>query len=96
MNEKFFPQPYLQTLMKNRLEIEKLQAKQISAELSKQVGVSELKKVKGFWDKTIATLIENGIETIQQFKEIDYDKAMTFLTPVQWHQINLFIKDNNI
>lgn len=30
------------------------------------------------------------------FKKITYDKAMTFLTPVQWHQLNLYIKENNI
>lgn len=64
--------------------------------MANQVQVSELRNVKGFWEKTIATLIENWIETIQKFKEIDYDKAMTFLTPVQYHQINLFIKENNI
>ncbi len=30
------------------------------------------------------------------FKDVSYDKAMTFLTPVQWHQLNLYIKENNI
>lgn len=64
--------------------------------MNSQVQVSELKKVKGFWDKTIATLIENGIHTLEQFKEITYDEAILFLTPVQFHQINLFVKENNI
>lgn len=82
--------------MKNKLEIEKMQKLKAWIEVANQVQVSELKKVKGFGEKTIATLIENWITTIEQFKEIDYDKAMTFLTPVQYHQINLFIKETNI
>lgn len=64
--------------------------------MNSQVQVSELKKVKWFWDKTIATLIENGVHTLEQFKEIPYDEGIKFLTPVQFHQINLFIKENNI
>lgn len=66
------------------------------AEMANQVQVSELRGVKGFWEKTIATLIENGINTIDQFKWIDEQEAYKFLTPVQYHQINLFIKENNI
>ena len=64
--------------------------------MNSQVQVSELKKVKGFGDKTIATLIENGIHTLEQFKEISYEDWIKFLTPVQFHQITLFIKENNI
>lgn len=82
--------------MKNKLDMERMKAMQVSHELAKEVGVSELRWVKGFWEKTIATLIENGITTISQFKEIDYEKAVSFLTPVQYHQINLYIKENNI
>ena len=58
--------------------------------------VSNLQWVKWFGDKTIATLIQNWITTLEQFKEIDEQDAYKFLTPVQYHQINLYIKNNNI
>ena len=61
-----------------------------------EVSVSELKWVKGFWDKTIATLLENWITTLNQLKEISDEEAYKFLTPVQFHQIQLYIKTNNI
>lgn len=63
---------------------------------SDTVAVSELKWVKGFWDKTIATLLENWITTLNQLKDISDEEAYKFLTPVQFHQIQLYIKTNNI
>lgn len=96
MNEPMIPLPFMQSIMKNRLEIERMKAQQTFDEINSQVKVSELKEVKWFWEKTIATLIENGITTLEQFKWLEEEKALTFLTPVQFHQINLYIKNNNI
>jgi len=96
MNETNMPATLMQQILKNRLATARFQALQAGEEISNKVRVSDLKNVKGFWEKTIATLIEHWIDSIDKFKEIDYDKAMTFLTPVQYHQINLFIKENNI
>lgn len=63
---------------------------------SSRVKLSGLQWIKWIGEKTIATLLANGIESMKDFKNVSYDKAMTFLTPVQWHQLNLYIKENNI
>lgn len=62
-----------------------------------QVEISELGKVKGFWEPTIAKLRENGITTIKELKTImDGKTPMEFthvLTPIQFKQAtNYFIE----
>lgn len=71
-------------------------AKNKAETTSTSVSVSELKWVKGFGDKTIATLLENWITSLNQLKDISDEEAYKFLTPVQLHQIQLYIKTNNI
>lgn len=82
--------------MKNKLEMERISAMNNARDKSSMVKLSWLHWIKGIWEKTIATLLWNWIESMRDFKEISYDRAMTFLTPVQWHQLNLYIKENNI
>lgn len=67
-----------------------------AVDTSYMVKLSWLQGVKWIGEKTIATLMANWITNMKEFKEIDYDKAMTFLTPVQWHQLNQYLKENNI
>lgn len=67
-----------------------------AVDTSYMVKLSGLQGVKWIGEKTIATLMANWITNMKEFKEIDYDKAMTFLTPVQWHQLNQYLKENNI
>ncbi len=73
-----------------------MKAKLNAHDRSSMVKLSWLQWVKGVGEKTIATLLTNWIESMGDFKKVTYDKAMTFLTPVQWHQLNLYIKENNI
>ncbi len=73
-----------------------MKAKLNAHDRSSMVKLSWLQWVKGVGEKTIATLLANWIESMGDFKKVTYDKAMTFLTPVQWHQLNLYIKENNI
>ena len=42
-NEPFIPLPIRQNLMKNKLDMERMKAMQVSHELAKEVGVSELR-----------------------------------------------------
>lgn len=85
-----------QLILKNQMETQKVKALKEASILADQVQVSELKNVKGFGEKTIATLIQNGITTLEQFKTLDEQEAYKFLTPVQFHQIHLYIKNNAI
>jgi len=65
-------------------------------EAESQVWVSELKGIKWIGDKTISTLIENGINSIEEFKDKTEKELYEFLTPVQYHQISRHIKENNL
>ena len=76
--------------------MEKYRAKVNASDVASKVKLSSLQWIKGIGEKTIATLLANWIESMGDFKSVSYDKAMTFLTPVQWHQLNLYIKENNI
>lgn len=82
--------------MKNQFEIEKYKAQNHATDVASRVKLSGLQWIKGIGEKTIATLLSHWITSMGDFKDISYDKAMTFLTPVQWHQLNLYIKENNI
>lgn len=73
-----------------------MKAKATAQEMSEKVQVSELRWVKGFGEKTIATLLENGITTVDGLKSLSEEEAYKFLTPVQYHQINRYIKENNL
>lgn len=90
------PSVVAQQLMKNKLDMEKARAKYKVYETHRLVSISELKKVKGFWEKTIATLIENNISDVTQIRDMGDEKALTFLTPVQLHQIKMYIKENSL
>jgi nucleotidyltransferase/DNA polymerase involved in DNA repair len=62
-----------------------------------EVEISELWKVKGFWEATIAKLREKGIATIKDLKsQMDNKTARDFqdtLTPIQFKQAqNYFIE----
>lgn len=93
-NENFIPLPVQQMIMKNKLETQKVQALLEAKVLENQIQVSELKNVKWFWEKTIATLLHNWITTLTQFEALEEQEAYKFLTPVQFHQIHLYIKNN--
>lgn len=82
--------------MKNQFEVQKYKAQVNASDVASRVKLSWLQWVKWIWEKTIATLLANWIMSMGDFKDVSYDKAMTFLTPVQWHQLNLYIKENNI
>lgn len=76
--------------------MEKLLKSKQANEKAKEVSISSLKWIKWIWEKTINTLIENWIHTVEDFKKYSEQELYVFLTPVQFHQINLYIKTNNI
>ena len=67
-------------------------------ENQKEISISELKNIKGFWEPTIAKLKDNWINTIQELKKFMEGKSPQqmgeILNPVQYKQAKNYFIDN--